>query len=493
MEAAAAHFYGGVPVAGGVVGLGGEVKVVESVGAVGYFLGVETALGGIQFQGGGVPFRERLALIGQNHGEVHGVAGTPYAALAVDIGLEALVQHLAAYVKAAQGALVAANYPQVGNAAAGLAHHGKGLAGDGELGQTVAVGLALGDELQLVIVHFQAGARHGLGGEEVGGGQPQGATLGVFGHQAQVAGHELHGGETVAVHVVRRLGGVVGLFPIILAPVVIVFPIVRAGGVPDGLVGAARGAVYHLAHAARLLAAIEALVQAEAQPDAVQRAGLLLQEAAQVQTVLVPLVQVLGGVQGDVGLIHQAAASAQAGTTSELVFLQEHEHVLLVDLHNAHLYGAQVHGLEGEDERLFVGQNLSLEGNLDGGFLFLELEGAGESLAQGVALGIFQALVQREGEVLFPALEMDSYGAVFYLHIAAQGALELHQAFLGGVHGAAAQFYVNVVFFLLGAHYAELLSVVRLLGEHGGLGRALPHRQAEVKALQFLGGGSHFA
>ena len=147
VEAASAQFQVGVPVARGVIGLGGDVEAVEAVGALAGIFGVELSGGGVHFQGGRVCGREVFALVGHDGAHVQGVAGTPDAAFSVDEGLDAFLENLTAHVEAAQGAFVAGLDLQVGSAAAGLGHDGEGLAAQLDFGQAFGVGLSAADGL----------------------------------------------------------------------------------------------------------------------------------------------------------------------------------------------------------------------------------------------------------------------------------------------------------------------------------------------------------
>ena len=73
METASSNLQVCVPVACGVVGLGGDGKTVEAVLALLYVFGVELALGGVHFQSCGMAFREGRIFIGHNCSYVEGV------------------------------------------------------------------------------------------------------------------------------------------------------------------------------------------------------------------------------------------------------------------------------------------------------------------------------------------------------------------------------------------------------------------------------------
>ena len=87
MESGAAHLDIGVPPAGGILGRSGDREGVETVLAGGNHPGIELSFRGIEFQGGRVTLRNALHLVGEDHRDVEGVAGTPDAALAVDEAL----------------------------------------------------------------------------------------------------------------------------------------------------------------------------------------------------------------------------------------------------------------------------------------------------------------------------------------------------------------------------------------------------------------------
>ena len=483
VEAAAAHFEVGVPVAGGVIGLGGDVKTEEAVGSLAGEFAVERAGRGIHLQGGGMGRWKVSALVGHDGGHVQGISRAPHAAFSVNEGLDALLNHFSAHVEAAHGTLVAAGYLEVGGAAAGLGHHGEGFALDLYGSQALAVGLCRADALQLIVIHFQLGTGNRLGGDEVRGSHPQLIAAGIVGHQTQVAGEQLHGRESAGIHIIGRLFRILGILPIVVVPVVVIVPVVGVGCIPYGFIGLGRLAAGRAQGLHGLLAAIQALVLAETDPYTVNGPGLLLEQTAQVYAVRVPLVQVPGGVQGNVSFINQAAAAAQAVAAIQVVFLQEHQDVLLIHLDHAHFHGAQIHGAEGENEVLPVRQDVAPEGN-DYGGLFLSLpEDAGKVFSQtGTALS-FQAFVQGNAQVSVLPFISDGKGFAVYLEIVAFRSAHFHQTFGAGVGGGLAKDNLHCPVFHGGLHNAEGAAVVGLLLEHG-LGRcAALDGDAEVKGL----------
>ena len=147
VESAAAHFEVGVPVAGGVIGLGGDAVAVEAVHALAGEAAVELSFRRVEFQRGGMPLGQRLAPVVEEERKMQHVSRPPYAAFAVHEALQAFLQHFAAHVVPAEGTLVSASHLQISHAAAGLGHHGKRLARYGNLCQALTVGLAGADAL----------------------------------------------------------------------------------------------------------------------------------------------------------------------------------------------------------------------------------------------------------------------------------------------------------------------------------------------------------
>ena len=237
MEAASSHLKVCVPVACGVIGLSGNGKAVEAVGPFTDVLGIELTFRGVYFQIGWMALRERLILIGHNSGNMEGVSGTPYSALSVNETLEAFGDGFTSNIKTAQRTLITTCYLKISCAAAGLCNHCKRLVGNREFGKALTVCTSLCKALKLEVKHFNLGSGNRLRGNKISGCHPNAVSIGILCHQAQVTGDKLHGREAVAVHVVGRLGRVVGLLPVVLFPVVVVVPVVTVGGVPDGFIG----------------------------------------------------------------------------------------------------------------------------------------------------------------------------------------------------------------------------------------------------------------
>ena len=231
MEAGAAYLEVAVPEAGGIVREGGDVEAVEAVDSLGaHVLAVELPFGGVDLEGGGMVFGNLVTL--EYHGEMEGVAGTPYTPFTVDAGLEALLERLASNVEAAEGVFVAVGHLEVGGGAAAACHQGERLSA--ELQLAGAVDLAGADLAQLEVVSLDVGA-HRLGVDDVAGCEPDLVASGVLGGEAQVGSHEVDLRETI-VDVIRRMVRVLGFFPVVFAPVAAI-PVIRIGSVPDLAVG----------------------------------------------------------------------------------------------------------------------------------------------------------------------------------------------------------------------------------------------------------------
>ena len=128
VETAAANLQIGIPVSRGIIRLGGDVETEESVGALAGRLGIELPRRSEDFQRGGVVCREGPAAVCDQRRDVQGIPRTPHSPLAIDKGLDALLEHLTADVETADGAFVAACDFQICRATAGLGDNGERFA-----------------------------------------------------------------------------------------------------------------------------------------------------------------------------------------------------------------------------------------------------------------------------------------------------------------------------------------------------------------------------
>ena len=152
----------------------------------------------------------------------------------------------------------------------------------------------------------------------------------------------------------------------------------------------------------------------------------------------IPLVEVLRSVQRNVSAVHQTAAAAQGTGLAQVVVLEVHEHVFLIDFHDAHLYGRQVHRVEGKDEPISVGQDTAAEGNGYGRHFLAQRENAREGGGKFLSLRGADTRIQGELKVCILALEKHAYQIILHLHVAAGHAQKFHHAFGIGIHRAAA-------------------------------------------------------
>ena len=132
----------------------------------------------------------------------------------------------------------------------------------------------------------------------------------------------------------------------------------------------------------------------------------LAEEPAEVYAVVVPLMQVQAGIQGDISLVDQAPAAAKVVLPAQVVILQEHKYILFVDLHHSHLHCGEVHRAEGGDKFLLVRQNASLEGDLHGRGLVLLRENPRKVFPESRSAHSLEPLVEGQGHVSLAAFEV---------------------------------------------------------------------------------------
>ena len=342
------------------------------------------------------------------------VARPPDTSFTVEEGFHSFLEHLSTHVEAAHRAF--GGQLQISHASAGPAHHGERPVRDFDLRQAVASRFHGRDSLQLEVHYLQCHPAERAGGNQVRGREPQVFASGIFGHKANVGRKQLDARETVGIHVVRRLLRIIGIAPVVVPPVVVVIPVPRILHVPFGLLLLARGAVAHGSRAHRFLAAVEALILTEADPDAVDRSGLLLDEAAQIQAMVVPLVQVFR-LEGDISFVDQTAAAADVAIFVQFVILQEHQNIVLVDLDYPHFHGAEIHSPEGKNQILLVRQDRSADRNFHGRFLTFYSIHAREISSKRLSLRVFDVFVDGEGHVSLAAFEIDRKERILHLSV----------------------------------------------------------------------------
>ena len=176
----------------------------------------------------------------------------------------------------------------------------------------------------------------------------------------------------------------------------------------------------------------------------------------------VPAMKVLGSVQLHVSPVHQAAAAPEAAAAVQVVFLEEGEYVLFVDLDHSHLHGAEVNRAEGEEQLFLVREDVAADEQLHGRLGLFGRKVSLEILSQGMAVGILEVLVQGEGEVSLLAFEVHFEKLAFHFHIASGDALQFYKALHAGVHRGLGETHFHQVLLQDCLCYPECLAVVRL-------------------------------
>ena len=243
----------------------------------------------------------------------------------------------------------------------------------GDFCKALRIGLSRADGLELEVVDGDVRSFHGTGGKDVADGYPELVHRIALDDDSQVGGIDIAGGHTAAAHIIRGMARIVLLPPVVEAPVIFYAAVVvevALRHVPFRLVGFGQRVVGQGGQSAggerRLrslaFAGIGGILLAEGQINAVDGSRLLPDESAQVDGVVVPLVDVLGLVlvQGKCFLVNQASGAAQFVGGFGRVGLEEGQHVLLEDAHHAQVHRVEVDGAEGDEQTLGVGQ--------DGGF-----------------------------------------------------------------------------------------------------------------------------
>ena len=338
-----------------------------------------------------------------------------------------------------------------------------------DLRHAVGAGFRISDFLQLVTVDIQFRVEDGIGRQDVVDADPDVIAAGVLGDHAQAGGDQVDGRETLVDHVIGRLGGIVPVFPLPFLPIVEIVIIVGVRLVPGGLIrfrDVLGGNVHELVRRGAALEfglfPVDGIVLLEGDPDPVDRARLLLEEAGKVDAEVLPFVQVPRrvGVQAQAALVDEPARATDRVGSVQLVVLQEHQYVFFIDLDDPDVHGFQVDGLEREDQFLGVGKDRSLHRNLDGGLLLGGGELPRDAGPQGRAVPGFQAVGNGElHRLLAVGFIVDLRAGVFNLYIVAAGAVQGdHAGEIVHVREGLAEMDVDVRVGCvdpLGAHHAE--------------------------------------
>ena len=164
------------------------------------------------------------------------ISGPPYTPFSVHISLQTLGNGLSADVKAAEGFLVTMHL-QVRNGMSLLGLNDIRLAPQGNIGKTGLVADCFADRLQLVVVCCHFYPAHQPGRHQVGCGYPKLGIIGTLDDNADIGCDQIELRETVIVHIIARLGGVLALAPVPSIRVIVVPSVVPGvSAVPLGLV-----------------------------------------------------------------------------------------------------------------------------------------------------------------------------------------------------------------------------------------------------------------
>ena len=136
--------------------------------------------------------------------------------------------------------------------------------------------------------------------------------------------------------------------------------------------------------------------------------------------------------QGNLAAVHDTSHAAELGIVRETVLLQEQEHIVLIDLDDAQVHRAQVHGAEGEDELAVVGKDGTVDGDGHGRGRIRGGKVHPEAFGEGLSIDALHALVDRQREVRAGVgLEVQPGTVVLDVDGLPQDAGEFDQAFAG--------------------------------------------------------------
>ena len=149
------------------------------------------------------------------------------------------------------------------------------------------------------------------------------------------------------------------------------------------------------------VARIGGILLPEGEIDAVDGTRLLPDETAQVDGVVIPLVDILRAVfvQVERFLIDEATGATQFVGGFGRVALEESQHILLEDAHHAEVYGIEIGGAERNAQALGVGQDGGIRQKLHLRFEVLFAEGERVRRAEFPAFCIADAFVQEESQL----------------------------------------------------------------------------------------------
>ena len=305
--------------------------------------------------------RQPAAVVLQQEAQVDVVARPPDAALAPEETLEPALDRFATRVEVADRQCLATAELEVADVLAALRGEDEGRASGvvhGDLREALAVGLALGELLVLVVAHRELHAGQRLAAVDGGRGEVQLAVGAALGDQAEVGSEEVALGlHALVPAVVGGLAGIVALAPVGVLLVVVALLAAVPAAVAGLVVAGERRLGFGRGRRARAVVGGVGAGDGDAQP--VQRARLAADEFAGVEQVAVPAVGLAGG-QGERLAPEIAADAVQLVAAVEVVDLQELRDVVLVDLEGGDAHGSRVHHLDGDSQLGAVGQDHAL-------------------------------------------------------------------------------------------------------------------------------------
>ena len=157
---------------------------------------------------------------------------TPYSPFSVYEGFYAVFRLFPAGVESSDRLFVAVGNFKITDGILVFGGHGKRLAADRGFGKSPGISHISSDFLQLVVVDCDSGSFYGLCGHDVRHGSPDFSGSGGFRYDPEVRRHQVAVRESAFLHIICRVKRIVPFLPVIFAPVVVGFVIIRIWFVP---------------------------------------------------------------------------------------------------------------------------------------------------------------------------------------------------------------------------------------------------------------------
>ena len=364
-----------------------------------------------QFEADGHVARQRVEAVLEHHAHEDAVARAPHSALAVDEGLEAVVDRASLHVEARERQRLGVAHGQIAALGAVARHQQMGRAGVGYGRFALAVGAPRAYYLILKVVDVDVDALERRGGRDVGEHDEHAAVVPGLGHYADVGSQQVDAHDVLVV--VHRVAGIVALPPVplevvgaeeVVAHVSGPVPYLLLAGKVGGIVGGADAGVGR-----GVGAGVDGVAPAEREDDAVDGAGVGLHHLRQVNRKGVPLREVELAVLGKVERLlgHQTAGAVQGvGVVgAKAVALQECRQVALEQLYHPDFDAAQADGAERQHQPRRLGQYVARRQQFDLRADALEADGEFPLVVEGHARGADYAPMDHEGVRALHGLE----------------------------------------------------------------------------------------